>query len=122
MSKFLYVLGGLILQGLFLIVCLALPIVVVLIGVIIPSASLRNVLADLLTPIFPIMPILGVLAITIVVIYSAIWVYKDSKRYQSMGHDDLPPGVWAFVTFMFWIPALTIYKYLRRYKYNIQSA
>jgi hypothetical protein len=56
----------------------------------------------------------------VVVISSAIWVYKDVKRYKAVGVNIMEPWVWSILVFLMWLPFLPIYLILKFMKYNKQ--
>jgi hypothetical protein len=56
----------------------------------------------------------------VVVIGSAIWVYKDAKRYEAAGVNIMNPGAWSILVFLLWLPAFPVYLILKFAKYNKQ--
>jgi len=52
---------------------------------------------------------------------SAIWVYKDTKRYKKSGIKIMSePIAWGFLVFLLWLPFFPIYLVLKYLKYQKQ--
>lgn len=56
----------------------------------------------------------------IIVIGSAIWVYKDAKRYEEAGVNIMSRGKWSILCLLFWFPFFFIYLILKSQKYKKQ--
>jgi hypothetical protein len=61
--------------------------------------------------------VLGGLAIPVV---SAIWAYRDAKQFVIQEVEAWTPAGWALAMLFFWFPGLTIYLFLRKFRYNIE--
>ena len=108
-KKALFFIGILVLQIIFIIFITLLAFM---------GAFLFSLLA-IKSPIYFIIGIvLYFLLIVAVPILSAIWVYRDSKRFLQQGVEVWIPGGWAFVVLFFWLPAFSIYLTLRKFNYK----
>ena len=62
--------------------------------------------------------------ITIILIifefFTAIWVYRDSKKYKRAGLTMVDPLGWGLLVFLFWLAFFPIYLTLRILKYQKQ--
>jgi hypothetical protein len=93
--------------------------------------ALIVILAFSLVWIFPLLSvkspaffIIGMLVMFLVIfaipIISAIWAYRDVKKFISQGIDAWMPIGWALVMLFFWFPGLTIYLFLRKFRYKME--
>ena len=55
-----------------------------------------------------------------VIIGSAIWVYKDVKRYKAAGVNIMGAGGWSILVLLAWLPFFPTYLILKSTKYNKQ--
>jgi hypothetical protein len=60
------------------------------------------------------------LVIFAIPIISAIWAYRDVKKFISQGIGAWMPIGWALVMLFFWFPGLTIYLFLRKFRYKME--
>jgi hypothetical protein len=73
------------------------------------------------SPIFSIVGILFMLLVIFAIpIISAIWAYRDAKKFISQGIDAWMPIGWALVMLFFWFPGLSIYLFLRKFRYKME--
>jgi len=54
----------------------------------------------------------------LIVIASAVFVYKDSQKYENAKLTSASPLGWAALTFLFWIPSFPIYLIFKIFKYQ----
>ena len=111
MKKALFFIGLLILQ----------IIVVALIVVLAFSSAFIIPLLSAKSPAFFIVgTLLMALAILAIPIISAIWTHRDVKKFINQGVDAWMPAGWVLVMLFFWFPGLTIYLFLRKFRYKIE--
>jgi len=56
----------------------------------------------------------------IIIFLTAVWVYKDSKKYEKAGLTIADPLAWGLLVFLFWLPFFPIYLTLKYLKYQKQ--
>jgi len=52
-----------------------------------------------------------------IIIFTALWVHKDAKKFREKGVD-LNPSIWSTLVFLFWGIAFPLYLILRLVKYK----
>jgi hypothetical protein len=111
MEKALFFVGLLILQ---IAIVAVIVILTFSLAWIIPLLSVKS----------PAFFIVGMLLMFLVVfaipIISAIWTYRDVKKFISQGIDAWMPIGWVLVMLFFWFPGLTIYLFLRKFRYKME--
>jgi hypothetical protein len=109
-------------KALFFVGLIILQIAIVALMVI--FASQLTLIIQLLLVKSPIFSIVGMLFMLLVIfaipIISAIWAYRDAKKFISQGIDAWMPIGWALVMLFFWFPGLSIYLFLRKFRYKME--
>jgi hypothetical protein len=107
MKKALFFIGLLILQ-------------IVIVALAFSSAFIIPLLSAKSQAFFIVGVLLMNLAILAIPIISAIWTYRDVKKFINQGVDAWTPVGWVLVMLFFWFPGLTIYLFLRKFRYKIE--
>jgi len=111
MKKVLFFLGLLIAQ-------------IIVIGLIVVIAFSSAFLIPLLSAKSPTFFIVGMSAMVLVIwgipIISAVWAHRDVKKFINQGVDAWMPVGWVLVMLFFWFPGLTIYLFLRKFRYKME--
>lgn len=84
------------------------------------SVLLIPLLVTKLPVLFPFIILTPILIGLAILVSSAIWTYRDVKKFISQGIDAWMPAGWVLVMLFFWFPGLTIYFFLRKFKYQLE--
>jgi hypothetical protein len=112
MKKILFFLWLLILQGVVIsLAMIAVSLIVFLVPATSTDSSPLSIVAALL---------LGALIVFAILIISAIWTYRDARKFIRRGANIWMPVGWALIAFFFWFPGFAIYLYLRKFRYKAE--
>ena len=111
MKKVLFFIGLLVLQ-------------IVIVTLIVVLAFSSAFIISLLSAKSPVFSIVGMLLMVLVILaiptVSAIWIHRDVKKFINQGVDTWMPVGWVLVMLFFWFPGLTIYLFLRKFRYKME--